>query len=171
MILIFLSWYALQLQQATGAEFLPINLTEMARSADLVVVGDCIGVESRWNAKRTKIYTYARFQATEKIKGSVTDGDIVVAFLGGTIGKISQVAVGLPHPVPGQRGLLFLSKAKTGGARALVGGAWGMLPVKMSAAEGALVELPQADALGPETEPRQFLPLPTLRHAIQSSLD
>lgn len=168
MILFFLGWCLIQPQELTGAEALPVDLTELARSAELVLLADCIGVESRWNEKRTRIYTFARFQAVEKLKGSPQDHEVVVTFLGGTVGKISQVAVGLPQPVLGQRGLLFLSKAKADGARTLVGGAWGLLPIVVSAAGATLVALPNPDVLGAETGGQSSLPLPTLVRMIES---
>ncbi len=171
MVLLLLGWCLFQSQEHSGAEALPVNLTELARSAELVLVADCMGVESRWNEKRTRIYTHARFQAIEKIKGSPSEGDLVVTFLGGTIGKISQVAVGLPQPVPGQRGLLFLSKANADGARTLVGGAWGLLPVQASAAGVSQVALPNPDVLGADTGGLPSLPLSTLIRMIASPSD
>jgi hypothetical protein len=134
------------------------TVAELAAHASTIVIGRCIDVRSDWDAQGRVIQTLATYEVERWIKGSRTGGQVRVRLLGGTVGEISQVAVGGPVARTGERVVLFLSPADD--AFALADWNRGKLPV-VSNGSGAdvIVAAASADPL-PRRTPGRVQPDP-----------
>lgn len=61
------------------------TLEESIKSTDLIIVGEVQSVESKWDQKRSHIWTYVTVSVDECIKGSNISRNIVVKVPGGII--------------------------------------------------------------------------------------
>jgi hypothetical protein len=113
-LLTLVSWVC----PAPAATVERFSLQELTRKAGKVLIGQCMAVESRWNAKGTLILTYSKFAVRESLKGS-KGAEIVVITPGGTVGNKTQKVAGMPSYQAGQEALLFLEPVRGGGWQTL----------------------------------------------------
>lgn len=86
---------------------------EKVENAASIVVGRCVSKESRWDAARQWILTYHRFEVEKAIKG-VPARDLTIVIPGGTVGEITQDAVGVPKFEIGDEHVLFVRNTQAG---------------------------------------------------------
>jgi hypothetical protein len=103
----------------------PPTLAQLARRADLVVVGEVTGTAGEWDAARTNIQTRVALMVAESLKGSAP-ATLTFTHLGGSVGGERSVVAGGPAFAAGQRVLVFLSRRPDGslGLTDLVHGTW-----------------------------------------------
>jgi hypothetical protein len=99
---------------ALADEIAPTPPAVRARQSAVVVVGDVIGVGSRWAADGSVIVTDAEVRVLETWKGGPLGETIVVTALGGTVEETTLVVTGSPSLVPGSRSLFFLRRSPRG---------------------------------------------------------
>jgi hypothetical protein len=88
---------------------LAMDLAELTRRADRVLVGEVLVVHSDWDQARRRILTTVEVQVSEMWKGEAPrHGRIVIVQPGGTVGDIEMRVHGLPRFTPGERSVLFL---------------------------------------------------------------
>ena len=93
-----------------------MDLSELAASADQIVVGDVVSTESAWDSGRRNIYSTIEISVQESWKGATPgDGRIKIRQLGGTVGDIEMTVHGMARFTPGERSLLFLRQARVVG--------------------------------------------------------
>jgi hypothetical protein len=128
---------------ATTVLFMPLE--EQAKTAELIVVATAVASQSLWSDDGGIIYTDARFEVTEKVKGGVS-GSVTTRQLGGQVGKIAQSVAGSPQFAIGRSYVLFLETRKDGFYR-VVGFSQGCYPV-VSSADGKRKVMPQLAGAG-----------------------
>ena len=96
---------------ATGSAFpavLSVSLEQMSTASQLIFEGEVIGTDSRFNANETSIHTYVTFRVVDVIKGTHNRPEIILRFLGGTVGEISLDVSESTLPEFGQKGVYFV---------------------------------------------------------------
>jgi hypothetical protein len=124
-------------------------------NAASIVVGRCVAKESRWDAAHHWILTYNQFQIDESLKGQPTR-ELTIVTPGGTVGNMTQDAVGVPKFDIGGEHVVFVRNTQAGptvlyfeqGAYQVVGDM--VVPTVSSA---VLIDTQAGKAVSPE-EPR-----------------
>ena len=96
---------------AIATTLLRMSLQQMAASADLIVRGRCVSVESHWESGA--IWTIADIDVTESLKGA-SPLHIRVRSPGGRVGHIVSNVDSTPRLRQGQDDVLFLQKNRLG---------------------------------------------------------
>jgi hypothetical protein len=91
----------------------PVDLAELTRAAEQIVVGDVLTVSSAWDEDHRTITTTVEMGVQETWKGSVpSDGKLIVRHLGGSVGDIEMAVLGEANFTVGERALVFLRGAR-----------------------------------------------------------
>lgn len=85
-----------------------MNTKELTKKADSILIGKVVHMESRWNGKRTKIFTHVTIAVEEYIKGTSDAKRITIRIPGGEVGDIAEIVSDVPRFEEGERVLLFL---------------------------------------------------------------
>jgi hypothetical protein len=112
-------------------------LRALRAHADVIVVGVCESVQSRWDPVARLIVTDAVFAVDRSVKGP-RGPRVVITEPGGALPELN-LRLTVPHAptfAPGERALLFLW-IDPGGAHRVVGGSHGKLPVTPDPSSGA----------------------------------
>lgn len=81
----------------------------LIRQAFAIVVGRVTKIDSHWYAGKTQIYTHIAVRIEEVLKGELSEAEITIKQLGGTVGGVRSWIFGSPEFVLGERVLLFLT--------------------------------------------------------------
>lgn len=93
-----------------------MDLSELAASADQIVVGQVLSTQCAWDRGHLNIYSTIEISVQESWKGAIPgDGHIRIRQLGGTVGDIEMTVLGMARFAPGERTLLFLRQARVVG--------------------------------------------------------
>ncbi len=94
----------------------PPSIEQLARRADVVVLGEVRTAVGEWDAARTNIDTRVELTRAEWLKGA---GSSPVTFtqLGGTVGAETSIVGGAAEFWPGERVLVFLARRPDGSLR------------------------------------------------------
>ena len=86
-----------------------LDLAELTRSAEQVVVADVVSVKAAWDSAHRNIYTTIDITVQESWKGTPPgDGRLTIRQPGGVVGDIEMTVLGMPSFSVGERALLFL---------------------------------------------------------------
>ncbi len=118
---------------ASSAVMERLSLDELARSADLVVIGTVVSRASRHDAppRADRIVTDVVVRVDRSIRGE-SAGEVVVTVPGGEVDGRGQIVTGAPVLHPGEEVVLFLHPARAtvvGPRRAIVGFSQGLFVV------------------------------------------
>jgi hypothetical protein len=128
--------------QGTGSNAKPTNVErgsvltkkELADRADLIVVGECVGIKSAWVDDGRNLVTLATISVNETLKGEELSAVTVV--LPGGMDADRKVPVTMTYPgaptlAPREQTFLFLSRqTQFAGSYAITGSAQGKLMVE-----------------------------------------
>jgi len=90
-----------------------LDLPSLIKDANVILTGRVVKVKSFWNKKHTIINTAAFYRVEDVVMGSYKKKRaVVIEPYNGTVGNITQMAVGNPPPEVGDRYLLFLTPIK-----------------------------------------------------------
>lgn len=136
------------------------SFDEKVERAASIVVGRCVAKESRWDAARQWILTYHRFEVEKSLKG-LPARDLTIVTPGGTVGEITQDAVGVPKFDIGEEHVLFVRNTQAGptvlyfeqGAYRLTRNGRGERVVMPAVSSAVLIDTQAGKAISPE-EPR-----------------
>jgi len=93
-----------------------LDLAELTREADQVVVGDVLSVRAAWDSEHRNIHTTIEIGVREIWKGAPPSGGrVTIRQLGGTVGEIEMTVLGMPTFSEGERALLFLRRSQVAG--------------------------------------------------------
>lgn len=92
---------------AAGTVLVPAELSELSRSAALVVRGKVVSTSTRWADGRRRVETIVTVSVEEALKGDVA-GTVSFKVPGGDIGRYRSVMVGAPTFRAGEEVVLFL---------------------------------------------------------------
>ncbi|MBN2576934.1 MAG: hypothetical protein JXP73_20390 [Deltaproteobacteria bacterium] len=86
-----------------------LDLAELVRSADQVVVAEVVSVRAAWDSAHRNIYTTVEIAVQESWKGTPPgNGRVRIRQPGGVVGDIEMTVHGMPRFSVGERALLFL---------------------------------------------------------------
>jgi hypothetical protein len=111
--------------RAPAASVVPIPVADLARAADVVVLGTVQGTRVHRDGGAT--YTVVEVRAREILKGTEPPGTVRVRQVGGLIGDGGSIVAGAATFVPGECVVLFLERH--GGELRLLGEAQGKFRV------------------------------------------
>jgi hypothetical protein len=121
---------------ARASTMLALDLTELARSADVVVVAEVLGLQAE--PARGGIVTRVLVRVETQVAGQSSAGDELELLIpGGELDGLGMLVHGSPRLEPGRRYLLFL-RQHTPEYR-IVGLAQGALPLQPSGASGGMM--------------------------------
>jgi hypothetical protein len=95
-----------------GTTLARMDLRELALSAELVVRARCTGTAVR--AERGAIWTFAKFEVIETLKGSAQSEQIEVRLPGGQLGHVRESVEGVPKFSAGEEVVLCLEHTTAG---------------------------------------------------------
>jgi hypothetical protein len=122
------------------------SIEQLARQADIVVIGEVISATGEWTAGRASIQTRVSLAVAEALKGTVPV-PLTFTHLGGRVGDEASAVGGTPQFDPGERVLVFLSRRRDGSLR-LADLTYAKFVVVRDAATGREHALPSTGALG-----------------------
>jgi hypothetical protein len=91
----------------------PPTIEQLARQADLVVVGEVTATAGEWDAARTRIYTRVHLRPREVLKGAV-GSPLSFTRLGGQVGDRVSAVGGAASFDAGEQVLVFLARQPGG---------------------------------------------------------
>jgi hypothetical protein len=104
LLLAALSTNAIAQQKAVSAE-------DLARHADLVVVGRVADMKSEWAEGKTRIVTRVTLDVREHLKaGNTASKTVTIWTLGGEIGEVGELYTHVPTFQPNENVVVFLQK-------------------------------------------------------------
>jgi len=95
-----------------------MDLDDLARDANLIVVGTVVDVEGRWDDSLTFVHSDVTLQIEQSLRGNAP-AELVLRTPGGQIGGIAQRAEGAATFEPGERVLVFLTTWDDGAYKVL----------------------------------------------------
>ena len=103
-------------KQSSGAGLLIAecsNKSYITESADYIIEGTVEKVESKWNEKRTSIFTYTDLRIEKYVKGTpFTEDKLQIVTPGGTVGEISQWVEDQPIFNEGKKVRIYFQEMK-----------------------------------------------------------
>ena len=87
---------------------LSVSLEQMSTASQLIFEGEVIGTASHFNTNETSIHTYVTFRVVDVVKGTRNRPEIMLRFLGGTVGEVSLDVSESTLPELGERGIYFV---------------------------------------------------------------
>jgi hypothetical protein len=92
----------------------PLTVEDLARRADLVVIGEVTSVASEFHATRSRIVTRVDVRVSETLKGKAGANPLQLRQPGGRVGEMTSEVAGAARFVAGERILLFLTRGSDG---------------------------------------------------------
>lgn len=161
---------------ATASLVLALDLGQITRRADRVVVAEILSVKSYWETPaQERIVTDVEIQIAELWKGAMpATRRMTITQPGGVVGDIEMRVHGLAEFAAGERAVLFLHGSER--ASVVMGLGQGMRPLRFDAALGrwmveggdrsaAVERLPNGRFVAAPPDPR--LPLEVLRERVR----
>jgi hypothetical protein len=137
---------------------------QLTASADVIVSGQVIRIQSMWNPEHTSIYSYITVSVEEHLAGGLNTSEISFRELGGQVDGTRAWINGAPSFRTGEDVLLFLSRGKDGvlHTTGLFQGKFSLVWDKLRGSRRALRDFSHAgtmvlgEKLGPVTEDRAY---------------
>ncbi len=112
-VLILASLLGLTALRASATISRAIAFEEKVENAAAIVVGECIGQQSRWDDAHQWILTYSTFRVERTLKG-LPSREITIVTPGGTVGHVAQDVIGVPKFRQGDERVLFVRNSQAG---------------------------------------------------------
>ena len=90
-----------------------VDFEKKVEDAAAIVVGTCVGQQSRWDAAQDLILTYSTFQVEKTLKGQPSQ-TITIVTPGGTVGDTVQEIIGVPSFRQGEENVVFVRNTQSG---------------------------------------------------------
>lgn len=171
-------WVAvLSASQAMASQAIRLDLEQLTRSSDAIVIGKVSRVSSRWTKDQRLIVTEVAITVSERLKGGAEE-TVTVVQPGGVVGTVGQRVSGLPQFNKGDEVVLFLEQ-QSPRAFLVTGMAQGKFRVERSSDGRSVFAVPddlaglglvEPGGLKPAGEPIGPMPLDTLRQRVQQTL-
>jgi hypothetical protein len=87
-----------------------IRLEDLAKKAEVIVVGKVTDVRSEWNADKTKIITKVSLDVDEYVKGEPAGKTMVITHMGGEVDGVGELYSHTPAFSKGEDVLVFVKK-------------------------------------------------------------
>lgn len=165
-------------QPARASLVLAMELDELTRRSDQVVVGEVVEVTTTWDERHERIWSTVELTVAETWKGATPGtGRLRIVQPGGSVGDVEMKVHGLPGFSVGERAVLFLQARKDGAKvhHALVGLGQGRRPLNVDPATGRWFAEPPDLSAAVIVDKGSFrpapaqpaLPLETLRERVR----
>lgn len=105
------------------------DMVRLARTADVVALGVCLGSQSAWNSQRRVIETTIRFRPIRAFKGEAT-APLTIKVLGGRVGAEGMAASQSTTLAVDEEAVLFLRRSQFGAYYIVADGPRGKLTVQ-----------------------------------------
>jgi hypothetical protein len=92
----------------------PLTVEDLARRAELVVIGEVTSVASEFHATRSRIVTRVDVRVAEALKGKAGANPLQLRQPGGRVDEMTSEVAGAARFVAGERTLLFLARGGDG---------------------------------------------------------
>ncbi len=92
---------------ALATTVIPLSIERLTDESTNVSLARAVASNSRWDASRTRIYTYTRFQVVRQMKGALP-ATFTVKALGGHADGYTMKVAGVRSWQPGEDAVLFL---------------------------------------------------------------
>lgn len=93
-----------------------LDLGDLSREADQIVVADVASARAEWDRDHRAIHTTVELAVKESWKGAPpASGKLVIRQLGGVVGQIEMTIHGMATFAPGERALVFLKQSQVVG--------------------------------------------------------
>ena len=91
-----------------SSSVLAVSLEQLSTTSQLIFEGEVVDKTSDFNANQTSIYTYVTFRVVDVVKGTYSQPEITLRFLGGTVGEIGLNVSDSTLPELGEAGIYFV---------------------------------------------------------------
>ena len=98
----------LMVAQTLGITWEDITQEKLVSGAELVIIGEVEEIQSRWNAERTRIYSFVTVKVMRELKGSSPEDKLTIRVRGGTVGNMSVRPTYVPSFEIGETILVLL---------------------------------------------------------------
>jgi len=95
-------------KEASGSVVLAMTLEDLARQADIILLGKCERIYSEWGPERKDIFTYIAIIPEQCLKGKECPPQVIIRQLGGRVDNIALTVPGTPRFHLDERVLVFL---------------------------------------------------------------
>ena len=93
---------------AFASSVLAISLELLSAGSELIFEGEVVNVQSTLDTDQVGIHTYVTFRVNDVIKGEYLEQEIVLRFLGGTVGDFSLEVADSTFPAVEEKGIYFV---------------------------------------------------------------
>jgi hypothetical protein len=93
-----------------SAQTQQLRLEDLAKRAEVVVLGKVTDVRSEWNSERTRIITKVSLDVDKYLKGETPGRTIVITHPGGEVGGVGELYSHTPSFAKGEEVFLFVKK-------------------------------------------------------------
>ena len=141
MFKVFFAWVMLILLclvKANASSVREISMDEMLQNSQLVFEGKVIDVEAKENSQK-RIHTYVTLNIRVIIKGEYYNNNIILRFLGGTVGETTLLISDMVLPERGEQGIYFVESLERRQVHPLYGWSQGHFIVGRDAAGAEIV--------------------------------
>ena len=141
MFKVFFAWVMLILLclvKANASSVREISMDEMLQNSQLVFEGKVIDVEAKENSQK-RIHTYVTLKIRDIIKGEYYNNNIILRFLGGTVGETTLLISDMVLPERGEQGIYFVESLERRQVHPLYGWSQGHFIVGRDAAGPEIV--------------------------------
>ena len=91
-----------------SSSVLAVSLEQLSTASQLIFEGEVIDMTADFNADQTSIHTHVTFRVVDVVKGTYTQPEITLRFLGGTVGEIGLNVSDSTLPELGEAGIYFV---------------------------------------------------------------
>ena len=100
---------------ADATVFVRLPIERLTLLSSHVVTAKCMSIESRWDEKRTTIYTRVELEVEKKLRGELSSEKISLYLPGGTVGEQSVIVIGAPQMKVADEVVVMLERLQPGG--------------------------------------------------------
>jgi hypothetical protein len=93
-----------------SAQTQQLRLEDLAKKAEVVVLGKVTDVRSEWNSERTRIITKVSLDVDQYLKGETAGRTMVITHPGGEVGGVGELYSHTPSFAKGEEVFLFVKK-------------------------------------------------------------
>jgi hypothetical protein len=168
---------SLAVAPASATTLIRESLDQLVAGNATVILGEVVDVSSHWNDDGTFILSDVHIAPQEVFKGEVSERELTITIMGGTVGDLTKLIVGGAELIPGKAYVLFLNEADLPGANSVrtvrdhVQGAFDIVLAKDGVRAVSQANrhplLPDAKGLVEPPGGAKGIPLDTLRQSIR----
>ena len=126
-IFLVLIFAALSLNLFAQTELSAIK--KLTNGADVILTGKVTNKTSTWNENKTRIFTTARLQVRDLLKGSNNRAPVEIVYPGGEVGDVGEIYTHMPTFAENEEVLVFLKKDLKKNKYVVLNGEEGKIPV------------------------------------------